>query len=248
MIANIEIKNKTYKVDLSNPIDISFPLIKNEIAPSAWYVNPLTIEPVVGDNFVGDVNQGSGVNFRNIFFNPHGHGTHTECVGHISKEWISVNNTLKEFHFLCQVITVVPQTLENGDKLITEANLTEIHSDACALAVRTIPNNLEHKKINYSSTNPPYFSTGFVKKMNQSNINHWLVDLPSVDRELDNGVLASHHEFWNYPSELNNLKTITEFIYIDNSIPDGLYLLNLMIAPFENDATPSKPVLYKIIV
>lgn len=246
MIANIEIENKIYKVDLSKPIDISFPLIKNEITPSAWYVNPLTIEPVVGDNFVGDVNQGSGVNFRNIFFNPHGHGTHTECVGHISREWISVNETLKQFHFICQVITVVPQTTHNGDKIITEANLTEIHKSASALAVRTIPNNLEHKKINYSSTNPPYFTLGFVKKMNQSNVKHWLVDLPSVDREIDNGVLAAHHEFWNYPTEQNNLKTITEFINIDNSVPDGIYLLNLMIAPFENDATPSKPILYRI--
>jgi hypothetical protein len=41
--------------------------------------------------------------------------------------------------------------------------------------------------------------------------------------------------------------TITDFIYVPNTIEDGEYLLNLMIAPFENDATPSKPILYKII-
>ena len=41
--------------------------------------------------------------------------------------------------------------------------------------------------------------------------------------------------------------TITEFIYVPNTVEDGEYLLNLMIAPFENDATPSKPILYKII-
>jgi hypothetical protein len=41
--------------------------------------------------------------------------------------------------------------------------------------------------------------------------------------------------------------TITEFIYVPNTIEDGTYFLNLLIAPFENDATPSKPVLYEIL-
>jgi hypothetical protein len=29
-------------------------------------------------------------------------------------------------------------------------------------------------------------------------------------------------------------------------VDDGTYLLNLQIAPFENDASPSKPVIYKV--
>jgi len=33
---------------------------------------------------------------------------------------------------------------------------------------------------------------------------------------------------------------------VPNTIYDGTYFLNLMIAPIENDASPSKPVLYKI--
>jgi hypothetical protein len=41
--------------------------------------------------------------------------------------------------------------------------------------------------------------------------------------------------------------TITEFIYVPNKVKDGSYILNLQIAPFENDATPSKPVLYEIL-
>ena len=50
----------------------------------------------MGD-WVGDVKQGGSVNFRNISFNPHGNGTHTECVGHISKEDFSINQCLKKF-------------------------------------------------------------------------------------------------------------------------------------------------------
>jgi hypothetical protein len=41
--------------------------------------------------------------------------------------------------------------------------------------------------------------------------------------------------------------TITEMIFVDDSIADGLYLINMQIASFESDASPSKPVLYKLI-
>ena len=73
------------------------------------------------------------------------------------------------------------------------------------------------------------------------------MDLPSVDKEKDNCELLSHNAFWNTKGELRLDATITEFIYVSNTIEDGTYLLNLQIAPFENDASPSKPVLYKVI-
>jgi len=37
--------------------------------------------------------------------------------------------------------------------------------------------------------------------------------------------------------------TITELIYVPNEVLDGAYLLNLQIAPFESDASPSRPLL-----
>jgi hypothetical protein len=40
--------------------------------------------------------------------------------------------------------------------------------------------------------------------------------------------------------------TITEFIYVPDAIEDGTYFLELQLAPFENDASPSRPVLYKV--
>jgi arylformamidase len=58
--------------------------------------------------------------------------------------------------------------------------------------------------------------------------------------------LAAHHTFWQYPAQPRTHCTITELIYVNNSIPDGLYLLNIQIASFEIDASPSKPVLYSL--
>ena len=73
-----------------------------------------------------------------------------------------------------------------------------------------------------------------------------IIDLPSVDKEQDDGLLSFHHKFWNIPNDPIMDRTITELAYIPNSVLDGSYLLNLQIAPFENDASPSRPILYKI--
>jgi hypothetical protein len=83
-------------------------------------------------------------------------------------------------------------------------------------------------------------------------IKHLLIDLPSVDREEDGGRLAAHKAFWNV-LDTTNLNpearvdcTITEMIYVNDAILDGSYVLNLQIASFENDASPSKPLLYAL--
>jgi kynurenine formamidase len=83
--------------------------------------------------------------------------------------------------------------------------------------------------------------------LKSKNIKHLLIDLPSVDKEQDEGELLAHNAFWNTNGKLRLDATITEFIYVSNKIGDGCYILNLQIAPFENDATPSKPILYKIM-
>lgn len=248
MLAEITHKGKTYSVNLSNPIDISMPLKASKDAASAWYVDPLIIEPVQTEQFTGSVALGGSVNFNNIFFNPHGHGTHTECVGHISKEFYSVNDALKTFFFTAELISVTPEKWANGDEVITLKVIKEAlkEKSAEAIVIRTLPNLLEKQKKNYSATNPPYLAADAMEYIVNKGVEHLLIDLPSVDREMDEGVLAAHHLFWNYPKSPNTQKTITEFIFVSNEVADGRYLLNLQIAPFENDASPSKPILYEI--
>lgn len=248
MNCKIEINHKTYKTNLSKPIDISMPLSASAENVTAWYVSPPRIEPVMENGFIGSVALGGAVNFRNILFNPHGHGTHTECVGHISKENITINQSLKNFFALAEVISIEPEINNDGDAVITAKQI----QNACkhsvqALVIRTLPNTTKKLNKQYSNTNPPYFLKEAIEIMQQKNIIHLLTDLPSVDKEKDNGKLLAHHAFWNYPNKTETHKTITELIFIPETVCDGLYLLNLMIAPFENDASPSKPVLYEII-
>jgi kynurenine formamidase len=248
MIASVFQKGKNYNIDFYQPIDISIPLSSDKNCVSAWYVNPMKLEAVENVDWIGDVNKGGSVNFRNITFNPHGNGTHTECVGHISKEFITINNCLKKFMFLAEVITILPTKLENGDFVITKKQF-EIALDGVkpeALAIRTLSNGLNKLTTQYSNTNPPYIVEDAILFLNEIGVEHLLIDLPSVDKENDEGKLLAHHAFWQYPQNTQLQKTITEFIYVPNEILDGTYILNLQIASFENDASPSKPVLYKV--
>lgn len=82
--------------------------------------------------------------------------------------------------------------------------------------------------------------------LNNRDIVHLLTDLPSVDRAEDGGKLLAHKAFWNWPMIPNKKKTITEMVYIDNVVPDGLYLCNIQIASIESDASPSKIVIYPL--
>lgn len=241
--------NTSEYIDTAQPLDISLPLTADADNPAAWYVEPPRFEPVRTDHYVGSIKEGGSVNFRDIFFNPHGHGTHTECLGHITEEVYSVNRTLKEFFFRAQVLTVEPTFQKNSagesDRVILPEQI-QLAEGVDALVVRTLPNNEAKKHKKYSTTNPAYFDVRCVDQLLSQGIQHLLIDLPSVDREEDGGKLAFHHAFWEVPSRPNFERTITELIFVPNSIEDGTYILSLQMAPFENDASPSRPVLYKI--
>ena len=240
--------HQTYQADLSKPIDISISLEAGDGTVNCFYAPFMETTPVVAGDFIGSTQAGGPVNFLNVKLNPHGNGTHTECVGHIAKEKYSINKTLQQFHFLAKVVTVVPTKIENGDQVIfkdqIESNLTKNEVDA--IVIRTIPNHKDKLKRHYSGTNPTYLHHEATQHLVDCGVKHLLIDLPSVDREEDGGALLSHHAFWQYPEATREDCTISELIYVKDEIKDGTYLLHLSIASFEIDVSPSKPVLYKI--
>lgn len=248
MKAVLNINGEDATVDLSMPLDISIPLQSSSRNPEAWYLEQPLIEPVRIGEWVGKVSEGAYVNFNNIFFNPHAHGTHTECVGHISEEFHSVNKALNQFFFIAELITVAPET-KGRDTVISAKQLKKLLSDKTpeAIVIRTLPNIASKRSQKYSNTNWPYLTESAAIFLRELGVKHLLIDMPSVDKEKDDGKLLAHKAFWNFPDETRFYATITEFIYVSNKIKDGSYLLNLQIAPFHNDASPSKPVLYKII-
>ena len=233
-------------MNLENPISLAI-TIGGEQNAKAWYVPDVQFEPIMNDRFVGSVEKGGFVNFRNITFNPHGNGTHTECVGHVSTKIYSVLDCFDKYFFSAQLISVTPVEV-NGDKIITknsiESQLKNIVNKE-ALVVRALPNTESKLNVDYSNTNPAYFSVDAMQLIVDSGVQHLVVDLPSVDREEDGGELAAHKLFWDYPNTEFSKKTITELAFIPNNVEDGEYWINFQLAPFVNDATPSTPGLYK---
>ncbi len=237
-----------WRADLHRPLDISISLREGQDTVNCFYAPLLEMAPVRMGSFVGDVGLGGPVNFYNVHLNPHGNGTHTECVGHISAEKITLNQCLTNFHFVAILHSVWPQVQTDGDRVITPEQLQDITTleGVEAVVLRTLPNNEDKCRRHYSGTNPPYLHPEAVAWLVEQGIAHLLVDLPSVDREEDGGKLAAHRAFWCYPEAPRMQATITELIFVNNFIADGLYLLNIQITSLELDASPSKPVLYAL--
>ena len=137
------------------------------------------------------------------------------------------------------------QRLENALEAFDNAQLQ-------CVVIRTLPNNINKCQQRYSEHDQPaFFSRDAIDYLNERGVEHIVVDLPSLDRLFDDGLLTCHHIFWQvsegaHQANANSLinKTITELAFISNDIADGFYFISLQTPAFINDAAPSRPILY----
>lgn len=265
----IQLGPHNYEVDVSHPIDMSIPVRFDGHAPSLFHALPSTSRPYQASGFVGSVARGGSCNCDIHTLIPHTAGTHTECVGHISSSSISIYDTLQDALLPATLVTLQPELsatttesypvpLNPSDLLLTRKSLEHALDQAQthfldALVIRTLPNLSNKRSRDYDTTGAPFFSTEAMNFLVGLGVRHLLVDLPSVDRLNDEGCLTNHRIFWNVPEgshlvakQTASLKTITELIYAPDAIADGHYLLNLQLAPFIADASPSRPTLYRV--
>jgi len=217
---------------------------KAEDAPNAYYLNPTQFNAVVAGDFVGDVSRGGACNCEDISFNAHGNGTHTECVGHISKEAIFMDQVRMEPYLSCQLIHAQANIHDNEDQIVDMTSFDWKTLDNLDAVI--IHSGTTHPSQQFSGTNPCYIAEEVLALLNQKNIHHVLTDLPSVDREEDGGLLAGHKAFFGYPKDVHLNKTITELLYVPASLEAGKYVLNIGYAAMETDAVPSSIKIYPI--
>jgi arylformamidase len=243
-----------YQVGPGQGVDISIPLRFNGPQPNAFGVEHATAAACEYGSLVGDTRRGGSCNFETVTLIPHCNGTHTECVGHITDERISIRECLQNVLMTAELVSVEPERRDNGDLVIADQAVSRAFAAGTAecLIIRTLPNGDEKLTRAYrNEPMPPYFSADAVRAMVRSGVKHLLVDLPSIDRLDDGGHLENHRIFWQVGSGARKVddrtrihSTITEMIYVPPRVPDGSYLLNLQIAPFEMDAAPSRPILF----
>lgn len=251
------------------PIDLAIPMIFNGDQPNTYGVPIATAEAFQGGGFVGDVREGGSCNFETYQLTPHCNGTHTEGIGHIARERVSVHPILKDSFFPATLLSVQPVSPEQtadtyrpaanpGDKMITREALQDAIGEEQegwleALVIRTLPNDASKLTRHYESFPPAFFSLEAMQYIRSLGVKHLLVDIPSVDRMYDEGHLDNHHEFWSVEKDSHELpdadateRTITEMIYVAPEVEDGIYLLEIQVAAWMSDAAPSRPRLFVV--
>ncbi len=271
MICQIQQNGVTYAFDAQSAKSIAIKVRFDDQQPNHFGAEIATRQPLVAGGFIGDTTKGGSCNVDQITMVPHCNGTHTETISHIVHQSFPVGDLIADALSLCRDISVhcvagdatpdqyLPD-LQASDRVIDLACLQQQISamqlhELQALVIRTLPNSTSKQCQRYDEHHQPVFFTHqAISWLAASNLKHLLVDIPSIDKMYDQGLLSNHHLYWQVePSArwINDAsqtdRTITEMIYVDDDIRDGLYCLNLQIPAFGLDAAPSRPLLYPLI-
>lgn len=278
MKVTVNLINIDYQVHIEQALSLAIPVdfLQGHKQPNHFGATPASAKPMIAGGFIGNTKQGGSCNVNELSINPHCSGTHTETIGHIchfgSAQVASIADIKLPALMPCVVITVTPVSskdtqdsytpaFEAQDNVIHRHQLEQqigIYNDKQlkCLAIRTLPNSTSKLNERYHHENqPPFFTREAIQYLNERHVDHLIVDIPSLDRLDDDGLLSCHHIFWqvdegSHQANINSLanKTITELAYIPEKIIDGFYFVNLQTPAFENDAAPSRPVLYPVTV
>ena len=262
MKVSFAIGGRNYSAALDRPLHISIPVRFDGEQLSAFGAPPAKKEAYKAGGFTGSVAHGGSCNCEVYTLNPHCNGTHTESVGHLMQKPLAIHEALRDSIMPAALVSVMPEraaacgesygAMQPDDLVITKRSLEGIPAgrDIAALVVRTLPNGDDKPLRQYGDAMPPYFTSDAMEFIATGGIRHLLADVPSVDRLDDGGTLGNHRIFWGVAAGETNAasspKTITELIYVPDSISAGLYLLNLQVAAFMADAAPSRPILYEV--
>ncbi|PIR23319.1 MAG: hypothetical protein COV44_03300 [Deltaproteobacteria bacterium CG11_big_fil_rev_8_21_14_0_20_45_16] len=250
-------------------IHIGVPISFEEDRPAAFGVPNSSRKKISNDSFVGDTSKGGSCNVEEIYFIPHCHGTHTESIGHLVNNAITISELSFQLQFLKTCVISIPVVEARKSKehytsnssgndlwLTAEAiqksweNLDHLFPPE-ALVIRSLPNPA-NKPLSQNS-NAAYFTEEAMRWLINRDIEHLVVDIPSIDRMEDGGKLINHRAFWNLLPDQKTInkdswrtKTLTEFAYIPDRAKDGCYIMNINPIDWHLDAVPSSPILFPV--
>jgi len=251
IFTSINYKGVDYSIDESQALDLSMKNKFNNMNPTFFHSEQPRLEIVESDHFIGDIGQGGSCNVNIATVNIHCTGTHTECVGHIRDVKEKIVDFCPKGFIPSRLITVEPKNiLKTNDSyhapvvsdLVISRDLIEekVKDEIDSLIIRTLPNSNYKLSQNYDKYPAPFFTSEAIQYINELSIHHLLVDVPSIDKADDNGLLGNHHSFFKKG------KTISELLYIDNSIEDSFGFLQIQIPNWNLDVAPSRPIFYSI--
>jgi kynurenine formamidase len=249
---------RRWRADLDAVVDLSIPLAFDGVQPRFFTDTAAVAEPLRSAGFSGLVSQGASCNCALYTLAPHCHGTHTECVGHVTADGANLATRTPCPPAPALLVTVNPEGAgEAADRIIERRHLETAAATWAALpwtalVVRTLPNGVAKRQATYSGPAPAaWFAPDAMRWIVERNVTSLVVDLPSLDRADDGGRLAAHRLYWGLPTgsvesreATRGQALVTELAYVPDTVRDGFYLLDLQVASFATDAAPSRPVLY----
>jgi kynurenine formamidase len=236
---------------LALQLDFTAPHPRHFGAPAAES-HPLRL----GD-FEGEVVRGASCNCSRITLVPHCNGTHTESVSHLTVQQVPLQAFVPLAPLTALLLTVQPVRAASStddsdpaplaqDEILTREQLLHAwqrfdDTPAQALLLRT--------GARLDTDNPPFLSRQFMQELVARGVEHLVIDLPSVDRNRDEGRLTAHRVFFGLPAHSVDRAqatrahcTITELAQFPATLVDGPCALQLQLAPFSGDAVPSRPL------
>lgn len=260
---------RRWRAALDRAHDLAIPLEFDGPQPLFFAAEPAGATPLRAGSFTGSVATGASCNCATYTLAPHCHGTHTECVGHVTRERTSLAALTPVPPLLALVLSVTPTPLGAAargphaaatdpvierEALVTAARRW-LDVPWRALVVRTLPNLESKRRHAYagSSCPAPYFTADAMRWVVERSVTSLVCDLPSLDRADDGGQLAAHRIFWGLPAgavdaarATRSDALVTELAFVPDTVADDLYLLDLHVPAFVADAAPSRPVLYPV--
>ena len=242
----IEWNGRRYRSRAPAAADLAIPLAFDGAGPLAFGAEPARAEPLAMPGFSGRVASGASCNASVLTVTPHGNGTHTESVAHVTDGGPAVPALLAGGWMPARLASVEAASGAIGAGALAEA-LAAARADGCAAFIlRTRPNDARKLSRRYGADEPPaHLAAGAAQALADAGIEHLLVDLPSLDR-LDDPALPAHRAFFGLagdaPRAARRRCTVTEFIYAPDELPDGLYLVDIQCPRWQIEAVPSRPL------
>lgn len=259
------------QIELGPPVSIAIDLDFSGNQPRHFGAPEAGTHPFAVPGFSGSVEQGASCNCDVITLIPHCNGTHTECVGHLTREPLDAHRVVPLGLVPALLVSIEPTDArasgesaepnpQPADLLITRHALEQsVWAKAApfeprALVIRTLPNSAGKQHQDYTNQTPPYLSREAAELLVERGIEHLVVDMPSIDRAHDEGRLGAHRIFFGLPRADTTLAhatranaTVTELAYVPDSVTDGPCFLELQVPALGGDAVPSRPLLYPIL-
>lgn len=267
MNARIALAGGEVRIDIARPVSLALELDFAGPQPRHFGAPRASAHPFEAPGFAGTVVRGASCNCEVISLIPHCNGTHTECVGHLTRERLDASRVAPLGLLPALLVTLDPESAgaegsdpepRAGDLLLTRRALERAWPGAApfpprALIVRTRPNRADKRVHDYSAETPPYLTREAARLLVERGIAHLVVDLPSLDRSRDEGRLTAHRIFFGLPPASTALAeatrpeaTVTELAFVPDEVRDGAYLLELQVPALAGDAVPSRPLLYPL--